>query len=326
MSNMDDLLKEEVERQKERKEKSGGNFQTVDWYKPKVGVNKIRIMPHWKNPGEKMFFKRVVIHFGIEILKDDGSGTVPIPARCLREFKKICPICDKYYKGDKSVKTEMSQIRPQEKYLYNIFDIGEKKLYVYSAPITVHQLIFDWVGDLGGDITDLDAGYDFKLIKEVEKGKDPKYGTKYGVRPFLTPSKFPEKCRIVEVEEDGNKVKKPILEAIYDIDELYKEDHEKAIYKAAKVAFSSDGSSPTIKEDEENEEDEENSDSAWGESEEEEEIDLPFSQGSSDDEENTESLLEDETSQNEEELNPEDVGIDIENDDLQKELEDLGIG
>lgn len=334
MSTVFEQMKEEAQRVKEKKEQQESNFQSLDWFKPRTGVNHIRVMPHWTDPGKKLFFKEIRIHFNIEIMKDDGSGTIPIPARCLREFGEECPVCDEYEGGDKAKKEKMADVRPQTKYLYNIYFIPERKLYPYMAPSTVHGGFFEWVDDIGGDISDLDTGRDWKLEKTVEAGKSPMMGTSYSVRPSFDPSAFPAKFRKYKDPKDASAEEKPILEALIDFDELYTEHHTAAMYKMVgktppgKTATSSAPSTSASPASSSTSSSKTKEDDPWKEKvpadEPKIEDDIPFDNSSSDGE-SAKSNDDKDSPWTEPELQPKDVGIDIEDDTLEQELKELGL-
>jgi len=214
-----DKLQEEAKRQKERKAEQG-DFEKVDWFKPKDGDNIIRIMPHWKIP-EELFFVSVILHFSIEVPKQDGSGTIPIPVRCPANETpaRKCPICELIDKANKEQKAFFKDVRPVERYLYNVFVAAEEKIKPYPAPLTVHQGIFEWIEEIPNPV-DLDTGRAWKLVKEVDKTKSAAFGTKYKVRPSMNPSPFPSKFR-------------ELVRDMTDLSKLYGEKHDDALKRVA---------------------------------------------------------------------------------------------
>lgn len=312
-----DQAKAEAQNQKEAAA-NRGEFTKLDWYKPTTGTNHVRILPHWSGDLNKLMFKKVVLHWNVEIDKTDGTGTVAIPVRCLKDFEKRCPLCEKWDAAKtKEDKAKLNSQRPVESYLYNIFDIEKKEAKPYSAPVTVHTAIFEWVEDIGANPTDWEEGRDWKLIKKVDPNKSPKNGTTYAVRVGLDPTKFPEKFR--EAAKEG----------MINFDNEYVDDHSEAIYRAAGVKKDEGGGDPTPAPKEAVKEAskapvETKDDDPWAEKSggPEESEDIPFKDGSEVESGGTKA---EDSKEEKPELDPKDVGINLEDKDLEDELKSLGI-
>ena len=221
MSKLLEKLKKESARVKADSESrgSGGEYTKTDWFKPKVGDNMIRILPHPKKPDEELFFKRVFIHY-ISIKKKDGSMASSVPVRCLTDLDETCPLCAAYEKvlrkagDDRDAKAKARNLKPTERYLYNIFDYEQKKIQPFAAPMTVHQGIMEYAEDFGEDMVSISKGRDWKIVKKEDKSKPKNLGISYSARPSMKESSFPEKL-------------KPLLEGMVDLSTLYSDNAKK---------------------------------------------------------------------------------------------------
>lgn len=187
-------LKREAKDMKEREEtRSSGTFEKINWFSPQKGDNLVRIMPN-KNP-EELFFKQLYIHY-IKVKKKDGN-VVNVPVRCLKDFDKTCPLCECYSDLvlSEETKDEAKDFRPIERYIYNLFDYSKKQVLVYAAPMTVHGGFMEWIEELDTDISDLELGHDFKIVKNVDPAKGTLFGTSYKVMPKLKATAVPNKIK-----------------------------------------------------------------------------------------------------------------------------------
>jgi len=295
MSKLLDRLKAEAKQLKTREEsRESGTFEKINWFSAQKGDNLVRIMPN-KNPDE-LFFKKVNIHY-IKIKKKDG-GMANVPVRCMSDFDKTCPLCTVYREliGSDETKDDAKNFRPIERYIYNLLDYSKREVTVYAAPLTVHSGFMEWIEELDTDISDLEIGHDFKIIKEVDPKKGIQFGTSYKVRPKLKPSAVPTKLRGLEVD-------------VIELDKIYGEERLKEMndflrlngYDAVEVKEEkkATGTTKTFKKEEPKKEE-------------------PVDDGFAKDEE----PVEDDGFAKEEKI-PEDTGaID---DDLERELKELGV-
>lgn len=195
-------LKERLRAEANRLQKesdSRGNFTKVEWFKPETGKNLIRILPI---KGLEDPYKAIRQHL-ISIRKKDGAMAHNIPVRCGRDLKKTrdakqgdCLLCDGYEKLVKVDKDKAKALRPQDKFLYLVFDFNTKKVMPYSAPSTVHSEIIGFAADMSDEDDnpfDLKAGRNWSLTKKVDPSKGKIFGTSYQVRPGSSASEFPEK-------------------------------------------------------------------------------------------------------------------------------------
>lgn len=213
-----------LEKRKEEREASSGGFATM--FKPRVGDQFIRVLPHWEKPNSELgedefFFVEKAIHYIPKVL--DSGTTINIPVPCQKEQlgEESCLMCDavaylkrkaskakdlKKEKAAKALSTKAGKIRKQTKSLYNILDYGKKgeieaNVAVWACPETVHEDIMEWAGDLG-DFSDLDEGRDWRLKKKVDKKRGP-IGTSYKVIPNMKDTKVPVKLRELLEGDDG---------------------------------------------------------------------------------------------------------------------------
>ena len=205
---MSKVLKKMLAAAKQFKEeqKERGDFEKVDWFAPEIGDNMMRILPHPTDPENELFFQEVHLHY-VPTKKNDG-GFVSIPVRCLSDFEEECPICIAFAKMVKRDKDKAKNLRTTTRYLYNVINYKEKKVQPYAAPVTVHQEVMSWLEDLESNITDLDSGRDWKVVKNVDPRKSKNLGTSYKARPSMKDSAVPEKLR-------------PLLEGVTPFDTLY---------------------------------------------------------------------------------------------------------
>jgi len=200
-------LKEMAKKVKEKAENRESDFEKIDWFKPELGENSIRFLPHWKKPDDSLPWVELRIHF-IPKVSNSGKQYV-IPARCLSDFEEDCPLCVAYEKlmnsGDKE---GAKRLRPQTRFIYNLLNYKDRKVQPYMCGQQIHVLLASWIGDVDGNLFDIDSGYDFKLVKSQKAGVPKMVGTSYGLRPLLKPSSIPEKLRV-------------LLESMPDLSKMY---------------------------------------------------------------------------------------------------------
>jgi hypothetical protein len=224
-------LKAKAKEEKQRQESKGGNYD--EFFKPQVGVNKIRILPHWKKPTEELFFVERAVHY-IPQKTDDGKEYRKVVA-CLKEFGKDCPVCEvveKLRKKDPKSK-EATGLRAQRKALYNIIDyIGkgdednpEPCVVPYMVPETIHAKILSWCEDAGEfySYKGEDGGRNWKLEKKVDPKKGPIFGVSYEVFPDMK-------------ESNVNKsLLKLIKNGIKNLDKIYASEEDELMISALKA-------------------------------------------------------------------------------------------
>lgn len=281
-------MNSEKERLEKKAETRGGNFEKIEWFKPKVGDNPIRLVPNINDEENSIMI--VKVHYLPFVTKDGKEVNVPV--RCLEDYSEghACPACKMskslYEEGDKE---EAKKFRAKEQFLYTILDYTGKKIAPYAMPMAAHETIVGYMHDLGGEVFSLDNGRDWKLIKKVDPSKGRIFGTEYVIRPSMKESSVPEKFRaLVEEqtaltdiypEDDFEKTKKKMREMLG----LDAEEDEAPKKKASKPALAPAPSkkpapAPAKKKAPVEEEDD---DYGFGDEDEFEEEEKPKSKGSS---------------------------------------------
>jgi len=203
-----------IEENKEKRESAGKRF---DWWKPEKGDNVIRLMPPFNDEGD--IFKKVHIHFGIPIQKNDG-GVAKIPARCPRDWEKACPLCDSYDSGGLSKETAR-ELRPTQRVLYNVMDYKSRTVKPWLCPVTLHEELFYYFQELGegtaiADLTDPKAGRNWKIRKNVDPSKSGPFAISYKCFPDMKDSAIPAKLM-------------ELVSNLPNLDEAFTEDHTAAM-------------------------------------------------------------------------------------------------
>lgn len=215
---------------------SGEQYEKTDWFKPEIGENPIRFLPHWKRPDSELGWIQVKLHF-ISVKKNDGTLISGVPARCMADFNEDCPLCSAYEKVVKTDKEAARRLRATTRYLFNVMNYKTRKVQPYACGQQIYEILMGWVGDIEGNIFDVDAGYDFKLIKIQKAGQPKLTGTSYQLRPIMKVSAVPEKL-------------KTLVESMPDLSKLYATKELAAMYEFIGV------SAPEKDEEEEEEEEE----------------------------------------------------------------------
>ena len=151
---------------------SGNNTDFLKkFYQIPEGTNAVRILP-WKDD-EKEFYAETKIH---RVTGPDGNVK---NHHCRKIHGESCPMCDLYYAlwktGRKEDEDLARQIKPRARYYMNILDRESGEVKILSIGVILFKKIIGAMLDEDfGDITDIEAGHDFKIVKEME-GQWPKY-------------------------------------------------------------------------------------------------------------------------------------------------------
>ena len=151
---------------------SGNNTDFLKkFYQIPEGTNAVRILP-WKDD-EKEFYAETKIH---RVTGPDGNVK---NHHCRKIHGESCPLCDLYYAlwktGRKEDEDLARQIKPRARYYMNILDRESGEVKILSIGVILFKKIIGAMLDEDfGDITDIEAGHDFKIVKEME-GQWPKY-------------------------------------------------------------------------------------------------------------------------------------------------------
>jgi len=135
------------------------------------GTNVVRILPG--KDEDTMFYAETKIH-----RVPDAQGNIK-NVHCRKVHGEKCPLCDLYYAlwktGRKEDEDLARTIKPRARYYMNAVDRESGDVKILSIGVILFKKIIAAMLDEDfGDITDLDNGFDFKIIKIMED-KWPKY-------------------------------------------------------------------------------------------------------------------------------------------------------
>ena len=140
----------------------------------KDGSQYIRILP-WKDE-DKEFYAETKIH---RVKLADGN---PKNFHCRKIHGEICPMCEAYFglwklsqdKDDEHA-NKAREIKPRDRFYLNVVDRETSEVKILSIGQILFKKIVATIMDPDyGDITDLENGHDFKIMKIME-GQWPKY-------------------------------------------------------------------------------------------------------------------------------------------------------
>ena len=148
-----------------------GGGGSSDYLQIKEGTNLVRILP--AKDDETEFYAETKLH---RIVGSDGMAK---NYHCRKMHGEACPLCDTYFglwKTDQDSDKDLArQIKPRARYYMNILDRDSGEVKILSVGVILFKKIVAAMLDEDfGDITDLQDGFDFKIIKTME-GQWPKY-------------------------------------------------------------------------------------------------------------------------------------------------------
>jgi len=159
--------------------------QSTSFWRPKVGENVIRILPHWSGDPNRVFFKKVLKHFGV------GEDRNHVVCRKMLGADANCPICNFVEQlrrsGRKEDKELARDLSAKERFAMNILDINEldKGVQVWDVGITMfNTLLVLFLDEEYGEIDDLKTGRHIK----VNRTGEGRFDTRYSIRPAAHPS------------------------------------------------------------------------------------------------------------------------------------------
>ena len=198
---------------------AGANNNNADFlqkfYQIPEGSNAVRILP-WKDD-DKEFYAETKIH---RVPGPDGNVK---NIHCRKVHGENCPMCDLYYAlwktGRKEDEDLARQIKPRARYYMNILDRESGDIKILSVGVILFKKIIGAMLDEDfGDITDVEAGHDFKIVKEME-GQWPKYDQS---QPRPKSSPLGSKAEIASS-----------MDSLHEIHDLVKLDDYEEVKKAA---------------------------------------------------------------------------------------------
>ena len=151
---------------------SGNNADFLQkFYQIPEGTNAVRVLP-WRDD-EKEFYAETKIH---RVPQPDGNVK---NIHCRKIHGEKCPMCDLYFGLWKTGRQEdedlARKIKPRARYYMNILDRESGDVKILSVGVILFKKIIGAMLDEDfGDITDVESGHDFKIVKEME-GQWPKY-------------------------------------------------------------------------------------------------------------------------------------------------------
>ena len=148
----------------------GGSGMSDTFLKVEEGTNAVRILPPKEDDSD--FYAMTKLH---RIPMADGMVK---NIHCRQVHGEQCPICNLYYslwKEPTKDETLARQIKGRDRYYMNVVDRESGEVKILSIGIILFKKIIAAMVDPDyGDITDPEAGHDFKIIKVME-GQWPKY-------------------------------------------------------------------------------------------------------------------------------------------------------
>lgn len=177
-----DALRAKHEQLNKPNDSGGGGDFINKFYKIPEGSSSVRIMP-WKDD-EKEFYAETKIHR--VPMPDDTVKNV----HCRKIHGEACPLCDLYYAlwktGKKEDEALARTIKPRARYYMNVLERENSEVKIFSVGVILFNKIIGAILDPDyGDITDVEKGHDFKIVKIMED-KWPKYDQSQP-RPKATP-------------------------------------------------------------------------------------------------------------------------------------------
>lgn len=161
---------------------TGGGGMSDTFLKIEDGTNSVRILPPKEEDMD--FYAMTKLH---RVPQQDGTVK---NIHCRQVHGEQCPICNLYYslwKEPTKDETLARQIKGRDRYYMNVVDRESGEVKILSVGIILFKKIIAAMVDPDyGDITDVEEGHDFKIIKIME-GQWPKYDQS-APRPKSTPA------------------------------------------------------------------------------------------------------------------------------------------
>ena len=192
----------------------------------------VRLLP--SKDEDVPFFTRTSFHR----FEKAGPEGRDLTFHCNKIHNEQCPLCDLYFstwahvrdiESDKSLQKKhplaqfANYLRAKDRFYFNVLERGTDEIKILSCGIQLFNRIVETISDPDyGDITDVQTGFDFKIIKGSNGGY-PSY-TSSAPRPKSEPLASSKK----RIEE--------ILDSQHDISEMVKK-HEYEELKQAAMNF-----------------------------------------------------------------------------------------
>jgi len=196
VSDRKEILKREAERLARASSTVG-----VTFWRPAVGKNVVRILPHWSGDKNKVFYKKAKVHFGV------GPDKQRVVCRKVSPTDR-CPVCDYVADLDATGRREDAylarDLSAKERFAVNIIDIKDPKAGIQVWEMgrgLFNDIILLFTDEEYGDLDDLDTGRHITIHRTGEGRTD----TRYRVIPSSVVTKVSHK----------------VLEKLNDLDTLY---------------------------------------------------------------------------------------------------------
>lgn len=193
-----ELLQKESDRIRKASER-----RDVSFWRPSVGKNVARVLPHWSGDMGKVFFKKTKVHFGI------GPEKNRVVCRLnLNSASEACPVCD-YVKdllqsGRREDAFIAKDIMSRERFAVNMIDVQDPKAGVQVWEMgrgLFNDVLLLFLDDEYGDLDNLESGRHVIINRQGEGKTD----TRYHVMPSSTVTRVPQK----------------VMERAHDLDNIY---------------------------------------------------------------------------------------------------------
>lgn len=190
---------------------SGQGYTKVNWYKPKMGENALRLLP---NPSDAnaIYWKECLVHY---IPIQTKKGMVRVTVRSLVDFGEECPIMKHYDEMFAKDPTAAKGARPQRKFLFNVIDYSEvsgSPIKVWAIGVQLFDQLMNYLAQLQSKGTNLDEDFDFKLIKKTSNraGGMPDYQLIPVMKKTAVPGKIKDliqsqSCNLNEIYQDNRR-------------------------------------------------------------------------------------------------------------------------
>lgn len=169
----------------------------LNWWRPKVGKNLVRILPHWSGDMGKVFYKSMLRHFGV------GPEKNNIICRKLGGKDEECPICDYVQELRKSGSKEdifaARDLQSKERFMVNMIDVKDPQSGVQIWEMGVmlfNDILLMFLDPDYGDLDSLEEGRHLKINRTGEG----KFDTRYKPLPAVNITKIDS--RVMEKAKD----------------------------------------------------------------------------------------------------------------------------
>jgi hypothetical protein len=162
------------------------------------GTNTFRILP--SKDENKEFYAETKIH------RVPMENNQVKNVHCRKIHNEACPLCDLYFSlwktGKKEDEALARVIKPRSRYYMNILDRETGEVKILSIGMILFQkIVASMIDSDFGDITDIEKGHDFKIVKHME-GQWPRYDQSQP-RPKSSPlGTKAETARIMDLMHD----------------------------------------------------------------------------------------------------------------------------